>query len=151
MYEDFFIHEIPYYLNSERVNSDFIGGCLRLWPKAAKEFFEKVKTDNLIISYKDLEDFEIKEKFVFPVNKNEYYLIQRFNNPLRTNWLAGKDRLLNYIQHTGVDLAPNSNAEDLNVYNIYDGKVVKIVRNGENDYGMGNVVIVKLIYSDENI
>jgi len=47
MYEDFFIHEIPYYLNSERVNSDFIGGCLRLWPKAAKEFFEKVKTANL--------------------------------------------------------------------------------------------------------
>jgi lipoprotein-anchoring transpeptidase ErfK/SrfK len=41
MYEDFFIHEIPYYLNGERVSSDFTGGCIRLWPKFAKEFFEK--------------------------------------------------------------------------------------------------------------
>jgi murein DD-endopeptidase MepM/ murein hydrolase activator NlpD len=143
MYEDFFIHEIPYYLNGERVSSDFTGGCIRLWPKFAKEFFEKAKTGDLIISYKDLDDFEVKEGFVFPVNKNEFYIRQRFNNPLRTSWLRGPDRSLDYIQHAGVDLAPNPDAKDLNVYNVYDGKVVKIVKNGENDHGLGNVVIVE--------
>jgi murein DD-endopeptidase MepM/ murein hydrolase activator NlpD len=142
MYEDFFIHEIPYYLNGERVSSDFTGGCIRLWPKFAKEFFEKAKTGDLIISYKNLEDFEVKENFVFPVNKNEFYVRQRFNNPLRTSWFSSRDRSIDYIQHAGVDLAPNSDAKDLNVYNIYDGKVVKIVRNGENDHGLGNTVIV---------
>jgi murein DD-endopeptidase MepM/ murein hydrolase activator NlpD len=50
---------------------------------------------------------------------------------------------IDYIQHAGVDLAPNPDAQDLNVYNIYDGKVVKIVRNGEDDHGLGNVVIVE--------
>jgi len=143
MYEDFFIHEIPYYLNGERVSGDFTGGCVRLWPKFAKEFFEKAKTGDLIISYKDLDDFEVKEGFVFPVNKNEFYVRQRFNNPLRTSWLNGPDRSLDYIQHAGVDLAPNPDAKDLNVYNIHDGKVVKIVRNGKDDHGLGNTVIVE--------
>jgi murein DD-endopeptidase MepM/ murein hydrolase activator NlpD len=143
MYEDFFIHEIPYYLNGERVSSDFTGGCIRLWSKFAKEFFEKAKTGDLIISYKDLDNFEVKEAFVFPVNKNEFYVRQRFNNPLRTSWIGGPDRSIDYIQHAGVDLAPNPDAQDLNVYNIYDGKAVKIVKNGENDHGLGNVVIVE--------
>jgi murein DD-endopeptidase MepM/ murein hydrolase activator NlpD len=144
MYEDFFIHEIPYYLNGERVSSDFTGGCIRLWPKFAKEFFEKTKPGDLIISYKDLDDFEVKEDFVFPVNKNEFYVRQRFNNPLRTSWFRGPDRSIDYIQHAGVDLAPNPDAKDLNVYNIYDGKVVKIVKNGEDDHGLGNVVITQI-------
>jgi murein DD-endopeptidase MepM/ murein hydrolase activator NlpD len=144
MYEDFFIHEIPYYLNGERVSSDFTGGCIRLWPKFAKEFFEKSKPGDLIISYKDLDNFEVKEDFVFPVNKNEFYVRQRFNNPLRTSWLSGPDRLIDYFQHAGVDLAPNPDAQDLNVYNIYDGKVVKIIRNGEDDHGLGNVVITQI-------
>jgi hypothetical protein len=30
LYEDFFIHEIPYFLNGEMVTSNFTGGCLRL-------------------------------------------------------------------------------------------------------------------------
>jgi murein DD-endopeptidase MepM/ murein hydrolase activator NlpD len=144
MYEDFFIHEIPYYLNGERVSSDFTGGCIRLWPKFAKEFFEKTKQGDLIISYKDLDDFEVKEDFVFPVNKNKFYVRQRFNNPLRTSWFRGPDRSIDYIQHAGVDLAPNPDAKDLNVYNIYDGKVVKIVKNGEDDHGLGNVVIMQI-------
>ncbi|MFZ8806095.1 MAG: peptidoglycan DD-metalloendopeptidase family protein [Minisyncoccia bacterium] len=157
MYEDFFIHEIPYYLNGERVSSDFTGGCIRLWPKFAKKFFELAKPGDLIISYKDLDDFKVKEDFVFPVNKNEFYVRQRFNNPLRTSWLRGPDRSIDYIQHAGVDLAPNPDAKDLNVYNIYDGKIVKIVRNGENDHGLGNVVITQInadttqINADEDI
>jgi len=153
----FFIHEIPYYLNGERVSSDFTGGCIRLWPKFAKKFFELAKPGDLIISYKDLDDFKVKEDFVFPVNKNEFYVRQRFNNPLRTSWLRGPDRSIDYIQHAGVDLAPNPDAKDLNVYNIYDGKIVKIVRNGENDHGLGNVVITQInadttqINADEDI
>jgi murein DD-endopeptidase MepM/ murein hydrolase activator NlpD len=150
MYEDFFIHEIPYYLNGERVRSDFTGGCIRLWPKFAKKFFELAKPGDLIISYKDLDDFEVKEDFVFPVNKNEFYVRQRFNNPLRTSWLSAPDRSIDYIQHAGVDLAPNHDAKDLNVYNIYDGKVVKIVRNGENDHGLGNVVIVEYLLPESS-
>ena len=157
MYEDFFIHEIPYYLNGERVSSDFTGGCISLWPKFAKKFFELAKPGDLIISYKDLDDFKVKEDFVFPVNKNEFYVRQRFNNPLRTSWLSGPDRSIDYLQHAGVDLAPNPDAKDLNVYNIYDGKIVKIVRNGENDHGLGNVVITQInadttqINADEDI
>jgi murein DD-endopeptidase MepM/ murein hydrolase activator NlpD len=151
MYEDFFIHEIPYYLNGERVSSDFTGGCIRLWPKFAKEFFEKAKPGDLIISYKDLDNFEVKEGFVFPINKNEFYVRQRFNNPLRTSWIGGPDRSIDYIQHAGVDLAPNPDAQDLNVYNIYDGKVVKIVKNGENDHGLGHTVIVEYIVNEEYV
>jgi murein DD-endopeptidase MepM/ murein hydrolase activator NlpD len=151
MYEDFFIHEIPYYLNGERVSSDFTGGCIRLWSKFAKEFFEKAKPGDLIISYKDLDNFEVKEGFVFPVNKNEFYVRQRFNNPLRTSWIGGPDRSIDYIQHAGVDLAPNPDAQDLNVYNIYDGKVVKIVRNGEDDHGLGNVVIVEYKVNEKDV
>jgi murein DD-endopeptidase MepM/ murein hydrolase activator NlpD len=144
MYEDFFIHEIPYYLNGERVSSNFTGGCIRLWSKFAKEFFEKAKSGDLIISYKDLDNFEVKENFVFPVNKNEFYVRQRFNNPLRTSWIGGSDRSIDYIQHAGVDLAPNPDAKDLNVYSIYDGKVIEIVKNGEGDHGLGNVVITQI-------
>jgi murein DD-endopeptidase MepM/ murein hydrolase activator NlpD len=143
MYEDFFIHEIPYYLNGERVSSNFTGGCIRLWPQVAKNFFQKAKPGDFIISYKDLDNFEVKENFVFPVNKNEFYIRQRFNNPLRTSWIRDKDRSIDYIQHAGVDLAPNPDAKDLNVYNIYGGKVIKIVRNGENDHGLGHTVIVE--------
>jgi len=150
MYEDFFIHEIPYYLDGERVSSDFTGGCIRLWPKFARKFFELAKPGDLIISYKDLDDFEVKEDFVFPVNKNEFYVRQRFNNPLRTSWFSGPDRSIDYLQHSGVDLAPNPDAKDLNVYNIYDGKVVKIVRNGEEDHGLGNVVIVEYLLPELN-
>jgi murein DD-endopeptidase MepM/ murein hydrolase activator NlpD len=151
MYEDFFIHEIPYYLNGERVSSNFTGGCIRLWSKFAKEFFEKTKPGDLIISYKDLDKFEAKENFVFPVNKNEFYIRQRFNNPLRTSWIGGPDRSIDYIQHAGVDLAPNPDVQDLNVYNIYDGKVVKIVKNGENDHGLGNTVIVEHKVNEKDV
>ncbi len=151
MYEDFFIHEIPYYLNGEKVNSDFTGGCIRLWSKPAKEFFEKVKSGDLIISYKDLDDFKLKEDFVFPVNKDEFYIRQRFNNPLRTSWFNWQNRSIDYLQHAGVDLAPNPDAKDLNVYNIYDGKVAKIVRNGKDDHGLGNVVIVEHNINDKDI
>ncbi|GIW67504.1 MAG: hypothetical protein KatS3mg096_372 [Candidatus Parcubacteria bacterium] len=143
MYEDFFIHEIPYYLDGQRVDSDFTGGCIRLESEQAKKFFEMARAGDLIISYLDLDNIKVKDNFVFPVNKNEFYLRQRFNSPLRTAWYSLKDRRIDYIQHAGIDLAPNPEAKDLNVYNIYDGKIVKIVKNGENDHGLGNTVIIE--------
>ncbi len=150
-YEDFFIHEIPYYFDGQRVENNFTGGCLRLETKNAKKFYEMAKTGDLVISYLDLDDIEVKENFVFPVNKNEFYIRQRFNNPLRVAWNNLKNRKIDYLQHAGVDLAPNPKAKDLNVYNIYKGKVVKITKNGIEDHGLGNTVIVEHLINGEKI
>lgn len=151
MYEDFFIHEIPYYLDGTPVSSRFTGGCIRLEPKYAKEFFNLAKTGDLVISYKDLDDFEVDKNFVFPVNKDQFFIRQRFNSPLRTSWTNSQDRRIDYSQHTAIDLAPLPDAKDLNVYNIYDGKVAKIVINGKNDHGLGNTVIVEHLIDQKYI
>jgi murein DD-endopeptidase MepM/ murein hydrolase activator NlpD len=148
MYEDFFIHDIPYYLNGQRVTGDFTGGCIRLETENAKKFFSLAKSGDLIVSYKDIEPEKIKNYFTSPVNLNQFYIRQRFNNPIKTMWLGTKDKRQEYIQHAGIDLAPNLDAKDLNAYNIFDGKVVKIVINGQADHGLGNTVIVEL---DKNL
>jgi murein DD-endopeptidase MepM/ murein hydrolase activator NlpD len=144
MYEDFFIHEIPYYLDGRKVSSSFSGGCIRLETEYAKKFFNLAKPGDLIVSYKTLDNLKINTKFVFPVNLKEFFIRQRFNNPIRNRWTFSEDRRIDYIQHAGIDLAPLPDAKDLNVYNILDGKVVKIVKNGENDHGLGNVVITQI-------
>jgi murein DD-endopeptidase MepM/ murein hydrolase activator NlpD len=144
MYEDFFIHEIPYYLDGKRVSSSFSGGCIRLEAEYAKKFFNLAKPGDLIVSYKTLDNLKINPKFVFPVNLKEFFIRQRFNNPIRNRWTFSEDRRIDYIQHAGIDLAPLPDAKDLNVYNIFDGKVVKIVKNGESDHGLGNVVITQI-------
>ena len=144
MYEDFFIHEIPYYLDGRKVSSSFSGGCIRLETEYAKKFFNLAKPGDLIVSYKTLDNLKINTKFVFPVNLKEFFIRQRFNNPIRNRWTFSEDRRIDYIQHAGIDLAPLPDAKDLNVYNIFDGKVVKIVKNGENDHGLGNVVITQI-------
>jgi murein DD-endopeptidase MepM/ murein hydrolase activator NlpD len=144
MYEDFFIHEIPYYLDGRKVSSSFSGGCIRLETEYAKKFFNLAKPGDLIVSYKTLDNLKINPRFVFPVNLKEFFIRQRFNNPIRNRWTFSEDRRIDYIQHAGIDLAPLPNAKDLNVYNIFDGKVVKIVKNGENDHGLGNVVITQI-------
>ncbi|GIW66525.1 MAG: hypothetical protein KatS3mg095_0423 [Candidatus Parcubacteria bacterium] len=154
LYEDYFIHEIPYYLNGQIVSSTFSGGCIRLGSEEAKKFFSLSKTGDLIVSYLDLDGLKIKKDFVFPVNKKEFYIRQRFNNPLRTSWFfsGNLDNLrYDYLQHAGLDLAPSILAKDLNVRNIYDGKVVKIVFNGRGDHGLGNTVIVKHLINEKEI
>ncbi|GIW65936.1 MAG: hypothetical protein KatS3mg094_455 [Candidatus Parcubacteria bacterium] len=143
MYEDFFIHEVPYYLDGRRVDNNFTGGCIRLETEQAKKFFEMARAGDLIISYLDMDNIKVKDNFVFPIKKDQFYLRQRFNSPLRTSWHSLEDRKIDYIQHAGVDLAPDNEAKDLNVYNIYDGKIFKIVKNGENDHGLGNTVIIE--------
>jgi murein DD-endopeptidase MepM/ murein hydrolase activator NlpD len=150
MYEDFFIHEIPYYLDGRKVNSSFSGGCIRLETEYAEKFFNLAKPGDLIVSYKTLDNLKINPRFVFPVNLKEFFIRQRFNNPIRNRWTFSEDRRIDYIQHAGIDLAPLPDAKDLNVYNIFDGKVVKIVKNGEDDHGLGNVVITQ-INTDEDI
>ncbi len=151
MYEDFFIHEIPYYLDGQRVSSNFSGGCIRLEKEYAKKFFKLSQPGDLIISYKKLKNFKIKPIFHPPVNINEFFIRQRFNNPIRNRWTFSEDRRIDYIQHAGIDLAPYPFAKNLNVYNIYHGKVAEIVKNGEEDHGMGNVVIVEHKIKEENI
>ena len=150
-YEDFFIHEIPYYLDGKKVESTFSGGCIRLEKEYAEKFFNLAKTGDLVISYKDLKNLKIKEKFKFPVNLEEFYIRQRFNNPIRNRWTFSKNRKIDYIQHSGIDLAPYSDSKDLNVYNIYDGKISRIVKNGEDDHGLGNTVIIEHNFNDRKI
>lgn len=147
LYEDFFIHEVPYYLNGEMVSSNFSGGCIRLKSDDAKKFFNIVKQGDFVISYKELKDIKLKNYFHQPVNFDEFFIRQRFNNALRVSWQSAfnsGDRKSDYLQHAGIDLAPISGALDLNVYNIFDGEVVKIVENGKDDHGLGNTVIVRL-------
>jgi len=146
MYEDFFIHEIPYYLNGQRVSSNFSGGCIRLETEYAKKFFNLAKPGDLVISYRELIPNKFKNYFHPPVNLSEFFIRQNFNNPIRVKYLnLGLDaKQEEYIQHAGVDLAPNYNAKDLNVYNVFEGKVVKVVLNGNEDHGLGNTVIVEL-------
>lgn len=154
LYEDYFIHEIPYYLNGQRVSSTFSGGCIRLESKEAKKFFSLAKTGDLVISYLSLDTIKIKKNFVFPVKQNDFYIRQRFNNPFRTSWLFSgdlKNLRYDYIQHAGIDLSPKSLLKDLNVYNIYDGQIVKIVLNGQGDHGLGNTVIIKHFIGEEEI
>ncbi|MCS7200781.1 MAG: peptidoglycan DD-metalloendopeptidase family protein [Patescibacteria group bacterium] len=146
LYEDYFIHENPRFLNGRYVTRNFSAGCLSLETDYAKKFYSLAKTGDLVISYLDLDHIQLNDGFFFPVNRQQFYVKQRFNNPLRTRWLyvGNKDNLTyDFIQHSGVDLAPNPNVQDLNVYSIYDGKIARIIKNGQNDYGMGNTVIIE--------
>lgn len=154
LYEDYFIHEIPRYLNGQLVSSTFSGGCLRLKSEEAKKFFNLAKSNDLIISYLSLNNINLKKGFIFPVNKNQFFIRQRFNNPLRTSWLYSGDinnLRYDYIQHAGIDFAPEPLATDLNVYNIYDGEIIKITFNGQGDYGLGNSLIVKHSIDNQEI
>jgi murein DD-endopeptidase MepM/ murein hydrolase activator NlpD len=142
-YEDFFIHGIPYYENGQKVSSQFSGGCIRLEDDDAKRFYDLAQKDDLVIIFLTLDNFKVNPKFSFPVNKDEYWIRQRFNSPLRARYTGSKNRKIDYVQHAGIDLAPNPDAKDFNVYSIYDGKIVKIVKNGNEDHGLGNVIIIE--------
>jgi murein DD-endopeptidase MepM/ murein hydrolase activator NlpD len=142
-YEDFFIHGIPYYENGQKVSSQFSGGCIRLEDDDAKKFYDLAQKDDLVIVFLTLDNFKVNPKFSFPVNKDEYWIRQRFNSPLRARYTGSKNRKIDYVQHAGIDLAPNPDAKDFNVYSIYDGKIVKIVKNGNDDHGLGNVIIIE--------
>ena len=144
-YEDYFIHSLPYYSNGRYLDSQFTGGCLRLEEDQAKKFYELAQPGDLVISYLSLDNLELNPDYRFPVVKNDYWLRQRFNNPLKTrNTYHGLNKIkLNYLQHAGIDLAPKAGAKDLGVYALKEGKIVAIVKNGDNDHGLGNTVIIE--------
>ena len=145
-YEDFFIHGIPYYRDGKDVSSEFTGGCLRFANNFAKEIYDFVKTGDEIVVYKTFDDLEIKKDFHSPVDLENFWIRQRFNNPYRAFWNYGGTANLkfDYYQHTGVDFFPNAtSSEKLSVYAIDDGKIAKIQLNNGNDHGLGNTVIIE--------
>jgi len=154
LYEDFFIHEIPYFLNGEMVTNNFTGGCLRLDKENSKKFYDLVKEGDFVLVYKELFNYNTSDKFTFPVKKDEFYLLKNFNSPFRmTKKYSGdlKNLKKDYVQHTAIDLSPYAFAKDLNVYSIYDGEVTKIVKNGEGDHGMGNTVIIEHLFNLDEV
>ena len=141
LYEDFFIHEIPS-LNGKKLTSEYTGGCIRLETEDAKSLFDFTEPDMPMVVYKDFG--MLKPQYHAPVNLDQFWIRQNFNNPIRqTHKYGGNiDKIgLDYIQHTGVDLAPNSDVDDLGVYAIADGNVVGIWENGDA-HGLGNTIII---------
>src|SRR3990167_1147154 len=119
IYEDFFMHEIPFFDDGVPLTSAYTGGCIRNETEDAKKIFEFVKPGMPIVVYKEIE--KIKDEYTSPVNPNQFWIKQNFNNPIRqTHKYGGNiDKIrLDYYQHTGVDFAPLPGAEDLEVYAI---------------------------------
>ena len=143
LYEDFFIHAIPYYTNGDRVTSKFSGGCIRLSDPVAQDFYNTVQKGDAVVSYLSLDDARAPDSLVSPVRADQFWIRQRFNSPLKTDWTWHEDKQENYIQHTGVDFAPKQDAADLSAYAIASGTVALLIHNGENDGGLGNTVIIK--------
>lgn len=144
--EDFFMHEIPFYDDGTKVTSKFSGGCLRFETEVAKRLFEFLERGDQLIIYKTTTDLTEKEGIRSPVALDQFWVRQRFNSPIRTAWnySGNLDKLmLDYDEHAGIDLAPNRDAQDLNVYAITDGTVVKVQQNDGQDHGMGATVIVE--------
>ena len=139
------MHEIPFYDDGTKVTSQFSGGCLRFEASVAKTLFDFIATGDQIVVYKTFNDMHIKQDFHAPIAIDQYWIRQRFNSPLRTAWNHRGDLnqlQLDYDEHTGVDLAPNKNATDMNAYAIADGTIVRIQQNNGNDHGMGLTIIV---------
>jgi hypothetical protein len=148
IYEDFFIHAIPYYADGTRVTSQFSGGCIRLEDDVAENFYAITQRGDDVISYATLDGYRIREGFVSPVDIGRFWVRQRFNSPLKVDFTWHADNRENYIQHSGLDLAPppagGTGVRDLRAYAIADGTVAAIVRNGERDRGLGNTVILSV-------
>lgn len=151
LYQDFFIHAIPYYEDGTRVTSQFSGGCIRLRDDVAREFYDAVSSYDTIVSYESFDDWELREGFASPVDRASFWVRQRYVSPLKTDLRWHEDKRENYIQHAGVDLAPLPNAHDTRVYAVYAGEVTRIVRNGNGDAGLGNTVIVRHTVGDTTL
>lgn len=151
LYEDFFIHGIPYHPDGTKVTSQFSGGCIRLEDASAKEFYDLVERGDVVISYTTLEHETVREGFVSPVDQHNFWIRQRFNSPLKTDWRWYEDKRENYIQHAGIDFAPNPFVDDVGVRAVYAGRVVSMILNGENDRGLGNVVIIRHLIDGEEL
>lgn len=151
MYEDFFIHNIPYHRDGTKVTTQFSGGCIRLEDVIAKDFFATAQTGDSIVSYTTLEHLVVRSGFISPVDTASFWVRQRFNSPLKVQWAWSSDKRNNYIQHAGLDFAPLPTASDIGVYSIGSGSVDQIIRNGSGDSGLGNAVIVKHSFGGKDI
>lgn len=154
LYEDFFIHEIPYYKNGDRVSSNFTGGCIRLETNEAKTFYDFIERNDRVIVYKTFEDLILKDDFLPPVDLENFWIRQRFGNPIRhfRNFSGDLENLkLDYYQHTGIDFAPNPGIENALAYAMLDGKISKIQLNDGSDHGLGNTVILEHEINEEKI
>lgn len=154
-YEDFFIHGIPYYPDGGgQVLSDFTGGCLRFQDEDAGQIFDSVSPGERVVVYKTFGDLKIKDEFYPPVDLGNFWLRQRFNNPLRNSRIFGS--LINYLkydyyQHTGADFSPDSGDVSGGVFAVYGGTVAKIQLNDGKDHGFGNAVILEHEINGEKI
>jgi hypothetical protein len=142
LYEDFFVHNIPYHPDGTKVTSQFSGGCIRLEDDVARRFYDMVQTGDDIVSYTLIRGLSARQGLTSPVSQDGFWIRQRFNSPLRNDWARYEDKRDNYIQHAGVDLSPVPGTPDRSAKAIADGAVAKIVRNGSGDAGLGNAVII---------
>ena len=143
-YEDFFIHQIPFFPNGEAVTSAYSGGCIRLEEVYAKKLYEFVDKGTQVVSYRTFG--ETKSEFHSPVKPSEFYISRSFNNPFRQfhDHAGDIDKIpFDYYQHTGIDFAPNPNTSDLSVYSIASGTVVGVWNNGNEEHGFGNTLMIK--------
>lgn len=142
-YEDYFIHDIPFYDDGIRLTSEYSGGCIRLETEYAKELFEFAEKDISIIIYKTINGYKLKNEYHEVVKLNDYLIGQDFNNPLKSTHKHGGDLdkiSLDYIQHTGIDFSPKGKV-NLSVYSISDGIITGIWKNGKA-HGLGNTLII---------
>ncbi len=142
LYEDFFIHGIPYHTDGTKVTSQFSGGCIRLEDSVAADFYGVIQKGDPIVSYLSLADARVQDGMSAPIDSKSFWIRQRFNSPLKTDWSWHEDKQYNYIQHTGVDFAPRETAQDLSVHAIASGTVELVVYNGVDDGGLGNTIII---------
>ena len=152
--EDFFMHEIPFYDDGTKVTSKFSGGCIRFETEVAKRLFEFLNRGDQLIIYKTTAGLTAKEGLRSPVTLDQFWVRQRFNSPIRSAWnYSGnlEKLMLDYDEHTGIDLSPNQDAKDLNVYAIADGTVIQIQQNDGQDHGMGATIVVKHAIGDRTL
>lgn len=139
IYEDFFIHEIPFFDDGIRLTSAYSGGCLRLETEHAKTLFEFAEKRMSVVVFKTIDGYKLKPQYHEPVDLKTSWIRQSFNNPIRETYKYGGnlDKIgLDYVQHTGVDFSGEGN-----VYSIADGIVAGIWENGDA-HGLGNTLII---------
>lgn len=144
-YEDFFMHGMPYYEDGTIVSNNFTGGCLRFEDDVSKRIYDFIETGDEVVSYTTLDNLVIKEGLHPPVDIEDFWVRQMFNNPNRNSYNYGgtDDLRFDYYQHTGVDFAPYAGVDNPPVYAIADGTLVVKQLNNGFDHGLGNTIIIE--------
>ena len=146
-YENFFLHGIPYYPNGKKITSTVSGGCLRFQDEIAKQIYDFVKIKDQVLVYADFSNLKVKDDFSPPMNTDDVFILKRYYTPLRIFRRFSGDRknlIYDYYNHTGVDLRLKPLAKNNKVYSIYEGKIVKIIKQEANtNNNFGNTVIIE--------